>query len=100
MKISACGHRVIVKPDAVEEVSKGGIIVAAGKDKERQQQAQITGVIVDIGPTAWKAFDDGEPWAQVGDRVYFAKYGGYVIEDDGEQYRLLNDEDVTARISA
>lgn len=98
MKIEPAGHRVIVKPDPLEEISAGGIVIAHGADKKRKEQAQQTGVIVAIGPNAWKAFDDGAPWAVVGDRVYFAKYGGHIIEDGDEEYRLLNDEDITAII--
>ena len=98
MKIEPAGHRVIVKPDPIEEVSKGGIIISHGSDKKRVEQAQQKGVIVAVGPTAWKAFDDGLPWAKVGDRVYFAKYGGYVFDHEGSEYRLLNDEDITAII--
>jgi chaperonin GroES len=98
MRVEPAGHRVIVKPDPLEEKSKGGIVIAYGEDKKRVEQAQHTGVIVSVGPNAWKAFDDGVPWAAVGDRVYFAKYGGFLIEQDGEQYRLLNDEDITAII--
>ena len=99
MKIEPCGHRVIVKPDPVEEISKGGIVVSVGDKKEREQAAQTTGVIVAIGPTAWQAFDDGKPWAAVGDRVFYAKYGGWKFDHEGVEYRLLNDEDVTARFA-
>jgi len=98
MKIQPAGHRVIVKPDPLEERSEGGIILSYGDDKKRHAEAQVRGTIIAVGPNAWKAFDDGTPWAAVGDRVYFAKYGGFVIEDGGEKYRLLNDEDITAII--
>jgi co-chaperonin GroES (HSP10) len=48
--------------------------------------------------TSWKAFDEGKPWAKVGDRVAFAKYGGFILEDEKtlEKVRVLNDEDVVA----
>ena len=95
--IVPCGHRCLVKVDEVEEVTKGGIILAQ-TTRDSQQLAGIFGTVVAIGPNAWKAFDEGEPWALVGDRVCFAKYGGFVIEDEktGENFRLLNDEDVVA----
>lgn len=96
MQIEPAGHRVIVKPDPLDEVSSGGIIIAHGADKKRKEQAQQIGTIVAIGPNAWKAFDDGLPWAAIGDRVYFAKYGGFLVEDGGAEYRVLNDEDITA----
>lgn len=98
MRIEPCGHRVVVKPDPIEEKTQSGIIVSVGEKKEREQAAQTTGVIVAVGPTAWKAFDDGEPWAAVGDRVTYAKYGGWPFDHDGENFRLLNDEDITGRV--
>lgn len=109
MRIEPAGHRVIVKPDPLNEVQEkemqrfeslkaSGFEVAETGDKKRMQGAVHTGVLMAIGPNAWKAFDDGIPWAKIGDRVHFAKYGGYVFEEEGVQYRLLNDEDITAII--
>ena len=89
----------------------------ADPDRKRKEQTVIIGTVVAVGAQAWIAhalsiinnrkelFEAGfsaeviaaacKPWAKVGDRVYFAKYGGYVIEEDGIQYRMLNDEDIT-----
>lgn len=93
--ISPAGHRVLVRPAKLEEKSAGGIIL---KHDERKEKAQIKGTVIAIGPNAWKAFDDGAPWAAVGDEVYFAQYGGYLIRDPktDEEFRLLNDEDICA----
>lgn len=91
------GHRVLVKPDPVEEVSQGGIIIQH-ENKSRVEQAQVTGTIVKVGPQAWKDFSDGTAWAQEGDRVLFAKFGGYEIKVHGEMHRVMNDEDITAVI--
>ena len=97
--IVPAGHRVLVKAEEVEKVTKGGIILS-DTAVDRNTEANIFGVIVAIGEAAWKAFDDGAAWASVGDRVAFAKYGGFVIEDPdtGEKFRLLNDDDITAII--
>lgn len=97
--ICPAGHRVLVKVTEVEEVTKGGIIVAK-TIADKHTEANIFGTIVAVGPNAWKAFDTGEPWAAVGDRVAFAKYGGFVIEDPdtGEKFRILNDEDISCVI--
>lgn len=91
--IKPAGHRVLVKPDPLDTVSKGGIVLVQDK---RSEKAQDTGILVAVGPNAWKGFDDGQPWAQTGDRVCFAQYGGTLIKDGGEDYRILNDEDITA----
>lgn len=95
--IYPAGHRVLVKVDEIEEKTKGGIILV---DADKQTEANIFGTLVDVGPTAWKAFDDGDAWAKIGDKVAFAKYGGFVIidPDTRESYRLLNDEDITCVI--
>jgi chaperonin GroES len=97
--IEPAGHRVLVKVEEAETVTKGGIIVAS-TIADKNTEANIFGVIIAIGENAWKAFDGGDPWAQVGDRIAFAKYGGFVIidPDTNEKFRLLNDEDITAVI--
>ena len=53
-------------------------------------------MILAIGPTAWKAFDDGQAWAKVGDRIIFSKYTGKLVEhpETLERFMLINDEDV------
>lgn len=87
------GHRVLVKPDVPPD--KIGQIHVPVWVKDNKSFEIVEGTIVKIGMTAWKAFDEGTPWAAVGDRVMFAKYGGSIISGpDGEKYRVLNDEDI------
>lgn len=95
--VKPAGHRVLIKPDEIEKVSEGGIIIP-DTDNARKVEAQISGTLVALGPNAWKDFSDGTPWACVGDRVLFAKYGGYSVDIDGTKHRVMNDEDVTAII--
>ena len=88
------GYRVLVKPDPIEETTKGGIIIAE-TIRDAHGQAQTTGTLVAAGPDAWREFLG--KWAKVGDKVVYAKYGGLVIAGlDGAEYRLLNDEQITA----
>lgn len=99
--INPCGHRVLVKPEPVEKVTKSGIILHHDA-AEREELANIIGTVVAIGPTAWMTENLGKvAWCKVGDRVAFAKYGGFVMVDpeDGEKYRLINDEDCTCIIT-
>lgn len=97
--IEPAGHRVLVKVEEIEEKTAGGLFIPK-TTQEQQTQANIFGTVVAVGINAWKAFDGGEPWAVVGDRVAIAKYGGFVIEDPDtkETFRLLNDEDICAVI--
>lgn len=113
------GNRVLIKPDPLEEKTEGGIIIPE-KDRKRHQQAQTAGTLIAIGPDAWSHMTkqtyrviDGDmrlvevvtsgystPFAEEGDRVAFARYGGLDVKGkDGETYRILNDEDITARVS-
>lgn len=91
--ITPAGHRVLLRPDSVEEKTAGGIILASST-RERDQQATMRGEVVAVGENAWKAFDDGKPWANVGDRVIYRKYGGEIVKDGDIEYRVVNDEDI------
>jgi len=84
MKGKVTGHYVAIKPDDVEEVSKGGIVLASEYDsdlKNREEDATTTGTIIDIGPDAWKAFGSDKPWAKIGDRVNYVRHTSKIIED-------------------
>ena len=88
-------HRVILKPYILPKKSAGGIDLSALEDR---MQAVNTdkGKVLMFGPKAWKDFGCGEPPVQIGDNVYYSKYGAKVIKDEetGELFILLNDEDI------
>ena len=91
------GHHVLIKPDEIEKVSEGGIVLETAFNSDRQQRekaATTTGTIVAIGETAWLDFADGKPWAQIGDRVYFTRHVSKSIKDGDEEYFLMTDENV------
>lgn len=102
MALVPCGHRLILETkeyDQHDEVfaaaRKAGLEII--KDSKTRYQASVDeGVVVAIGPTAWKDFGN-TPWAKVGDRVVFSKNAGRSIEDPANKdkhYIVLNDEDV------
>nr|ASN63704.1 co-chaperonin GroES [uncultured virus] len=93
--VKPAGHRVLVKVDEVEEVSAGGIIIAHD-NKNRVKAAGVVGTLTKIGPSAWKDFSDGKPWASEGDRVLYAQHAGYTVDVDGVTFRMMNDEDIVA----
>ena len=95
--IEPVGYRVLVKPDVLKETTPGGIVIPESL-KEGHSMAQMTGRIVALGEFAWKEWP--VRWAAVGDRVSFSKFGGiHMYGEDGELYRLLNDEQITAKVS-
>jgi len=86
-------HRLLVKPDTLEETSAGGIVMVRDK---REQEAVDTGIVFAIGPTCGKDFGVNELPYSVGDKVAWAKYAGKVVTDPetDEEYLALNDEDI------
>ncbi len=96
--ITPVGHRVLVKPASVEKKTAGGILLA-DTVVDKHQRDQQKGTVVAIGENAWKAFDGGEPWCKVGDLVLFSRYGGKIVYDNDEEFRVLNDEDIVAIVS-
>ena len=90
--------RVLVKPDAVEEVTKGGIILAASV-VEQEKYATVKATLVASGVNAFAEARSNPEFTppKPGDRVMIAKYGGVNIKgDDGDEYRIMNDADVVA----
>jgi co-chaperonin GroES (HSP10) len=72
--IKALGHHVLVRVPEVENVSQGGIVIP-DTVRDTARQGSEMGIIIDVGPTAWKAEGlGGSDWAKVGDKVWFAKY--------------------------
>jgi len=83
------GHRILLQMDKVEEVSKGGIVLARAQT-EREQGSAVIGTVLEIGPDCWYDKPSSE-WAKKGDRVMIAKFGGAAID---ELLRFVNDEDI------
>ena len=89
------GHRILILPDPVEEVTQSGIILSVGENRDRERLAQLKGTIVEVGNTAW--LDQPSPWANEGDHVIFGKYSGLIYQGaDEKEYRIINDLDVVA----
>jgi co-chaperonin GroES (HSP10) len=91
--------KVLVKPDAVEEVSAGGIVLSVGSQTSREQMAQVEGTLIESGGSAFCEATGRKP--EVGERVIIAKFAGLQSTGhDGEEYRLCNDNDIVAIVDA
>lgn len=84
-------HRIVIEPEDIETKTASGIILAINEKAERK--AVEKGKVVSIGDTAFKDFK-AEVTPVIGDTIYFAKYAGKEIQDNGKNYIILNDEDV------
>jgi chaperonin GroES len=94
--ISPVEYKVLIKQDVVEEKTSGGIILAA-ETKNREQMAQSKATIIAVGGNAFEDWIGTVP--KRGERVLTAQFAGVKADGaDGEEYRLINDKDITAVI--
>jgi chaperonin GroES len=92
-KLQPLGDRVVVRPTAKEEVTKGGIVLPDTVQEKPQE-----GKVIAVGPG--KLTDDGKRIAmdvKVGDTVLYAKYGGTEIKEDDEELIILRESDILAK---
>ncbi len=86
------GDRIVVKPGAQEEVTRGGIVLP---DTARKKPRE--GEVIAVGPG--KLLENGERSAlevAVGDIVVYAEYGGTEITIGVEDYIILDEGSVLA----
>ena len=92
-KIHPLGERVLVKPMAREEISRGGIVLP-DTIKEKPQEGEV------IAVGEGKRNDKGERVPvdiKVGDTVIYAKYGGTEIKLEDDDYIILRESDILAK---
>lgn len=88
------GHRVLIAPELVEEKTATGIVIPI-QATEKEQLAQVMGLVIEVGPEAYA--EHPAPWCKIGDRVIFGKYSGLTFKGkDGITYRVINDREVVA----
>jgi chaperonin GroES len=91
-KMQPLADRLVVKPIAREEVTKGGIVLP-DTAKEKPQEGEVLAV----GPG--RMTEDGKRVPmdlKVGDIVLYSKYGGTDIKIEGEELMILRESDVLA----
>ncbi len=94
-KIEPLGDRVVIKPTAKEEVSKGGIVLP-DTAQEKPQEGKITAV----GPG--RLTEDGNRIAmevKKGDKVIYSKYAGTEFKLDDEEVVIMREGDLLAKRS-
>lgn len=77
--------RVVVRPAAAEEKTKGGIIIP-DTAKEKPQRGEV----VAVGPGK----DGNLMTVQVGDIVLYGKYAGQELNYEGHEYLIMREDDI------
>jgi chaperonin GroES len=94
VKLQPLGDRVVVQPAEREETTKSGIVIP-DTAKEKPQR----GSIIAVGKG--RRDDDGERIPMdvaVGDTVLFAKYAGTEFKFEDEEYLILSEKDILAKV--
>ena len=89
------GERVIVKPTEQDQQTKGGIYLP-DTAKEKPQEGQV----VAVGPG--RMGDDGNRLPMElgkGDKVIYSKFAGTEYKDGDDDYLILRESDILAKIS-
>jgi len=83
--IKPIGERLVVKPSISETKTSSGIYIP-----DSAKEKQNNGEVIAIGKI--------EEEINIGDKVLYSKFSGTEIELDGEQYIILEKNDVLAVI--
>ena len=94
VQVTPLHDRVLVKRLEEKESVKGGIIIP-DTAKEKPQEGEV------IAVGAGKMTDKGNRIpldVQAGDRVLFGKYSGSEIKIDEQEYLILREEEILAKV--
>jgi len=95
VNVTPLHDRVLIKRIEEKESVKGGIIIP-DTAKEKPQEGEV------IAVGAGKTNDEGKRFpldVKAGDRVLFGKYSGTEIKVDDEDYLILREDEILAKLS-
>ena len=87
--IKPLGDRVVIKRLEAEEKTASGIILP-GQAKEKPPMAEV----VAVGPGT----EDIKMELKVGDMVIFSQYAGTEVKIEGEEYTIMGQKDILAKV--
>ena len=94
------GWRILVLPYRGKGKTDGGIYLPDTVVQEQTVSTQV-GYVLKVGSLAYKdteKFPTGS-WCEQGDWVMFARYSGSRFKIDGGEVRILNDDEILAKIN-
>ena len=97
---SPTGWRILILPYRGKGKTESGVYLSDQVVEQSQVSTQV-GYVLKTGPLVYKdkeKFPDG-PWCAEKDWVMFARYSGSRFNIDGGEVRILNDDEILARIS-
>ena len=94
MKVTPLGDKILVRRLEAEAKTAGGIVLPdTAKEKPKE------GKVIAVG--SGRVLDDGtrsKMQLRAGDRIIFSSYAGTEVTVDGEEYLIMAEEDVLAKV--
>ena len=87
MKVIPLGSRLLIKPVVEEKRTQGGIVLP-----ETAKEKPIKAKVIEVG----KEVEDLD--VKAGDMVLYSKYAGTEIKIDDEDYIVVDQDDVLAKV--
>tara|TARA_R110002110_G_scaffold12667_2_gene59907 strand:+ start:84 stop:554 length:471 start_codon:yes stop_codon:yes gene_type:complete len=97
---SPTGYRLLVLPYAGPEKTKGGLYLS-DTTQDTIQMTTVCAYVLKVGDQAYKdesKFPNG-PWCKKGDWIIFGRYAGSRFKIEGGEVRILNDDEIIAKIN-
>ena len=91
MKLKPLIDRVVLKSTEAEETTKSGIILT-GSAKEKP----VVSEVVAVGPGGVVDGKEVTMYVEVGDKVVISNYAGTEVKLDGEEYKIVRQNDILA----
>ena len=91
MKLKPLLDRVVLKSTEAEETTKSGIILT-GSAKEKP----VVSEVVAVGPGGVVHGKEVTMYVEVGDKVVISNYAGTEVKLDGEEYKIVRQNDILA----
>ena len=88
--------RILVKRIEAEERTKGGLYIP-----DNAKEKQLEGIVIEVGEGRFVPATGGMADLRIrpGDRVLFGKYSGTEVEHQGQEYLLIAEQEILARIN-
>ena len=91
MKLKPLLDRVVLNSTEAEETTKSGIILT-GSAKEKP----VVSEVVAVGPGGVVDGKEVTMYVEVGDKVVISNYAGTEVKLDGEEYKIVRQNDILA----
>ena len=91
MKLKPLLDRVVLKSTEAEETTKSGIFLT-GSAKEKP----VVSEVVAVGPGGVVDGKEVTMYVEVGDKVVISNYAGTEVKLDGEEYKIVRQNDILA----